>query len=72
MVNASNLNIAHIGGKPVIIASKNSVGGMSQVTGNQNIVLQGGGTAGTNFMIGGQTVKLQGNLLSTVSVASVV
>lgn len=64
MVNASNLNIAHIGGKPVIIASKSS---SQQGHQGQSLILQSGHTAnGTNFLIGGQTLKMQGNVLSPV------
>lgn len=85
MMNASNLNIAHIGGKPVIIASKQAVA--ATATGNgpgqqqqqiqhqqqqqprQNIIWQSaqGNSSGpnttTNFVIGGQAVKVQGNVL---------
>lgn len=59
MVNASNLNIAHIAGKPVIIASKP----MMQMQ-RQNIIWQqsaqqtSGQQQPTNFIIGGQTVKM--------------
>jgi len=62
MVNASNLNIAHIGGKPVIIASKATPGQQ----GGQSIVLQGTPNAngGTNLVIGGQTLKVQGNVIN--------
>lgn len=74
MVNASNLNIAHIGGKPVIIASKTPnimhQQAQQQQTGTrQNVIWQTQGAAGTagsnSFVIGGQTVKVQGNMLTT-------
>lgn len=73
MVNASNLNIAHIGGKPVIIASKTpnimQQQAQQQQTGTrQNVIWQTQGATGTgnnSFVIGGQTVKVQGNMLTT-------
>lgn len=80
MVNASNLNIAQIGGKSVIIASKtptllnqtSSVVSQSNSLSNANRTnviwtqnVSGGTTTGTNsFVLGGQTVKVQGNITS--------
>ncbi|GAB0097619.1 hypothetical protein DMENIID0001_132790 [Sergentomyia squamirostris] len=66
MVNASNLNIAHIGGKPVIIASKAATPGQTGQT--QSVILQSSaGTNGANLVIGGQTLKVQGNSLNLIS-----
>lgn len=83
MMNASNLNIAHIAGKPVIIASKpvTSANGQPaqvqtqqhqqlQQLPRQNVIWQNATPTGsvtgqqpTNFVIGGQAVKVQGNVL---------
>lgn len=69
MVNASNLNIAHIGGKPVIIASKSATPGQSGQT--QGVILQSSaGTNGANLVIGGQTLKVQSNSLNLISPTS--
>uniref|UniRef100_A0A1B0CAR0 Uncharacterized protein n=2 Tax=Lutzomyia longipalpis TaxID=7200 RepID=A0A1B0CAR0_LUTLO len=69
MVNASNLNIAHIGGKPVIIASKSATPGQSGQT--QGVILQStAGTNGANLVIGGQTLKVQSNSLNLISPTS--
>ncbi|XP_059610747.1 uncharacterized protein LOC132257735 [Phlebotomus argentipes] len=69
MVNASNLNIAHIGGKPVIIASKSAAPGQSGQT--QGVILQSSaGTNGANLVIGGQTLKVQSNSLNLISPTS--
>lgn len=77
MVNASNLNITHIGGKPVIIASKTPTTTIINQSQNQtiqhnqssmpnrtNVIWTQGttSTGNTNFVIGGQTVKVQGNV----------
>lgn len=85
IMNASNLNIAHIGGKPVIIASKNpstTIIGQptnqkvqqndQQTSPNRTNVIWTQGTASStanvgNFVIGGQTVKLQSNFDQSVA-----
>lgn len=64
MVNASNLNLAHIGGKPVIITSKPTSGQVQQS--GQSVIIQAGQPNGANFVIGGQTLKMQGNVLTSV------
>lgn len=64
MVNASNLNITHIGGKPVLIAGKpgsNVLTGTGGQASGGSTTMAGGPTT-TSLMIGGQTVKVQGNL----------
>lgn len=67
MVNASNLNITHIGGKPVIIANKPG-GTSSLISGQQlqssiaNTSSSGSSVTTTSLVIGGQTLKVQGNL----------
>lgn len=72
IMNASNLNIAHIGGKPVIIASKSPAATILGQTANQsvqsqatpnrtNVIWTQGAATSTananNFVIGGQTVS---------------
>lgn len=64
MVNASNLNLAHIGGKPVIITSKPTAGQVQQQ--GQSVIIQAGQSNGTNFVIGGQTLKMQGNVMQNI------
>lgn len=74
---APNLNIAHIGGKPIIIASKtptiiqqqSSQAQQSQQPRQNVIWTQGTHTSGANnsIVIGGQTVKVQGNVLTTTT-----
>lgn len=64
MVNASNLNLAHIGGKPVIITSKPTSGQVQQS--GQSVIIQAGQSNGTNFVIGGQTLKMQGNVIQNI------
>lgn len=64
MVNASNLNLAHIGGKPVIITSKPTSGQVQQP--GQSVIIQAGQANGTNFVIGGQTLKMQGNVMQNI------
>lgn len=72
---ASNLNIAHIGGKPVIIASKTpaiiqqSSQAQQQGGARQNVIWTQAAQSGANnsIVIGGQTVKVQGNVLTTTT-----
>lgn len=60
MVNTAGLNIAHIGGKPVILASKGS-----QLQG-QNVILQTAAQSETNsnLVISGQTLKVPSNMIT--------
>lgn len=72
MVNASNLNLAQFGGKPVIIASKTTQSALNKnlMQSHQNVILQTSSTTqqqqqqpnngGTNFVItqGGQALKI--------------
>ncbi|KAJ6636672.1 hypothetical protein Bhyg_15264 [Pseudolycoriella hygida] len=67
MVNASNLNMAQLAGKPIIIASKTtkSAAGTAQ---QQNVIWQQQATTtpnNTNYVISGQPgLKVQNNVLS--------
>lgn len=69
MVNASNLNLAQFGGKPVIIASKTTPNTLNKniMQSHQNVILQTStasaspsNNGGTNFVItqGGQALKI--------------
>ncbi|XP_055857608.1 nuclear factor related to kappa-B-binding protein isoform X2 [Episyrphus balteatus] len=64
MINTQNFNIANIQGKPVIIASKQGGANINQ----QQLGHQQAAGTGTSVVIGGQTLKLQGNVISTSNV----
>lgn len=57
MVNAANLNLTHIGGKPVLLASK---GGTIQNLQGQNVILQTQSGSG-----GGASLVLQQNAVKS-------
>lgn len=66
MVNASNVNLSQLAGKPVIIASKS---GNTQQQSNQGLILQNTNQGGNNasIVIGGQALKVHGNILTPLS-----
>ncbi|KAG5890077.1 hypothetical protein JTB14_003641 [Gonioctena quinquepunctata] len=59
MVNAANLNLSHLGGKPILVAS--SKGGTIQNLQGQNVILQSQANTSTSSLV------LQKNASSTVS-----
>lgn len=59
MVNAANLNLSHLGGKPILLAS--SKGGTIQNIQGQNVILQTQSGGGAPSLVLQNAVKGSGN-----------